>query len=54
MLITIRPGSITIAKGGKAVGKVNGLPQVVELGQGGLMDITLHPDYKSNGWVHLA
>lgn len=54
MLITNRGGTLSIAKDGKVVGKVNGIPEVIELGQGGLMDITLHPNYKSNGWIYLA
>ena len=24
------------------------------LGQGGLMDIELHPDYKNNGWIYIS
>jgi glucose/arabinose dehydrogenase len=26
----------------------------VELGQGGLMEVTVHPNYRENGWIYLA
>lgn len=54
MLVTNRPGGITVIQNGRKVGQVNGVPEVIELGQGGLMDITLHPEYAKNGWVYLA
>lgn len=54
MIITNRPGIILIVKDGKVVGEVKGLPPVLELGQGCMMDVTLHPDYAKNGWVYLA
>ncbi len=30
------------------------MPKVIVLGQGGLMDIELHPNYKENGWIYLS
>ena len=33
---------------------VEGTPEVVKHGQGGLMEVALHPDYKRNGWVYLG
>ena len=33
---------------------VEGLPAVTAVGQGGLFDVVLHPDYASNGWVYWA
>ncbi len=54
MLITNRPGFMLVATG-KTVGpRVEGLPESRELGQGGLMDVAVHPDYAKNGWVYLA
>ncbi|MFS4492296.1 PQQ-dependent sugar dehydrogenase [Maribacter sp. 2308TA10-17] len=29
-------------------------PKVYVRGQGGLMDIELHPDYKNNGWIYIS
>ena len=34
--------------------EIKGLPHVVEHGQGGLMEVALHPDYQKNGWVYLG
>lgn len=33
---------------------IEGLPEVIEHGQGGLMDVALHPDFQKNGWVYLG
>ena len=34
--------------------EVNGLPDILMRGQGGLMDIILHPNYKNNNWVYIS
>jgi glucose/arabinose dehydrogenase len=34
--------------------KIGNVPAVFANGQGGLMDIKLHPDYASNGWIYLT
>jgi glucose/arabinose dehydrogenase len=34
--------------------KLRGVPKVFNNGQGGLMDIQLHPDYAKNGWIYLT
>lgn len=54
MLVTNRPGFMNVVTGGKIVGTVENLPQSVEQGQGGLMDVAVHPNYKSNGWIYLT
>jgi glucose/arabinose dehydrogenase/mono/diheme cytochrome c family protein len=54
MMITNRPGSITVAKDGKVIGTIDGLPKSVELGQGGMMEVAVHPQYAKNGWVYLS
>ena len=33
---------------------INGMPKVEVLGQGGLMDIELHPDFDENGWIYFS
>ena len=33
---------------------IAGLPHSVDHGQGGLMEVALHPDYERNGWVYLG
>lgn len=53
MLVTERRGTLRVIDGGKLVDKaVDGLPTVTELGQGGLMDVVLHPKYARNGWIY--
>jgi aldose sugar dehydrogenase len=36
------------------IAEIEGLPEIHPHGQGGLMDIRLHPDYASNGWIYFA
>ncbi len=33
---------------------IEGLPEIVAQGQGGLFDVALHPDHASNGWIYWA
>ncbi len=37
---------------GKTV--ISGLPTVRDQGQGGLLDLKLHPDYTTNGWIYIS
>lgn len=34
--------------------EISGLPPIFTGGQGGLLDITLHPNYTENGWLYLS
>ncbi len=34
--------------------EIQGLPETIEHGQGGLMEVALHPDFEKNGWVYLG
>lgn len=55
ILVTERSGSIrVIAEGKMQAEPLEGVPTVFAQGQGGLLDIQLHPDYKSNGWIYLT
>jgi glucose/arabinose dehydrogenase len=55
MLVTERPGRLRIIAQGKLDPKpIEGLPPVVEQGQGGLFDIVLHPDFEKNRLVYFA
>lgn len=53
MLITEKSGELIHFKEGKKT-TISDLPEVIVLGQGGLMDIELHPNYKKNGWIYLS
>ncbi len=33
---------------------ISRLPDISDSGQGGLLDIELHPDYSKNGWIYLS
>ena len=33
---------------------IKGTPEVIEHGQGGLMEVAVHPDFAENGWVYLG
>lgn len=55
ILVTERKGEIRIIKDGKLLPeKIEGVPEVFANGQGGLLDITLHPDYENNGWIYFS
>ncbi len=34
--------------------EISGLPGILVKGQGGLMDLEVHPDYDENGWLYLS
>jgi aldose sugar dehydrogenase len=54
MLVTERPGRLrVVGKDGRLDPvPVSGLPRVDPQGQGGLLDVALHPQYASNGWIY--
>ncbi|MFC4720974.1 PQQ-dependent sugar dehydrogenase [Geojedonia litorea] len=53
LLITEKSGDLIHFKDGVKT-KINGLPQIYVRGQGGFMDIKLHPDYATNGWIYMT
>ncbi len=54
-LVTEKSGEIRIIKDGKLLDeKITGVPAVRDKGQGGLLDIQLHPDYANNGWIYIT
>lgn len=54
MLISERSGSLHIFSGGILSEPVFGLPEIMAIGQGGLLDIALHPEYATNGWIYFS
>jgi aldose sugar dehydrogenase len=55
LLVTERSGEILVFKGDKFTGeKLTGVPAVFHKGQGGLMDIQLHPNYAQNNWIYIT
>ena len=54
-LITERPGRLVLLDApGATPRQIEGVPAVFARGQGGLLDVAVHPDYDKNGWVYLA
>ena len=56
MLVTERPGRLRIVSKDFRLEPtaVQGLPPIVEEGQGGLFDVVLHPRYSENGWIYIS
>lgn len=54
MLVTERSGQLFRFSGGKLKAIISGVPEVLAQGQGGLMDVVLHPDYKKNKWIYIS
>lgn len=55
LLVTEKRGDLRVIESGKLLdAKVAGIPAVFAKGQGGLLDVELHPDYAKNGWIYLA
>jgi len=55
MLITERPGRLRVVRGGMLQPEpVAGVPAVRARGQGGLLDVALHPQFESNRLVYLS
>jgi len=54
MLVSERPGRLrVVGKDGRLdPSPVAGLPRIDAQGQGGLLDIALHPKYRDNGWIY--
>jgi glucose/arabinose dehydrogenase len=55
-LITERPGRLRLvdASGKLHPNPVADTPKVITHGQGGLLEVAVHPDYKDNGWIYLG
>lgn len=56
MLATERPGRLRLvaADGALDPQPITGLPEIVARGQGGLLDVALHPQFSDNGLVYLS
>lgn len=54
LLIAERNGNLSVFSKEKGLVKIEGLPEVSVGGQGGLMDLKLHPKHKENGWIYIS
>lgn len=53
MLITQKSGNLIRFQNGQKT-NISGVPEVYERGQGGLLEVALHPEFKVNNWVYLT
>ncbi|GAB2589928.1 PQQ-dependent sugar dehydrogenase [Nitrincola alkalisediminis] len=55
ILVTERPGRLRLIEAGVLRERpIEGVPDVAASGQGGLLDIALHPDFEENRWLYLS
>jgi aldose sugar dehydrogenase len=54
-LITEKPGRVRVVRNGRMLpDAIEGIPAVLNEGQGGLLDVAIDPSYADNGWIYLA
>ena len=53
LLITEKEGKIIHFKNDTKT-EIEGLPEIYVRGQGGLLGISIHPNYKNNGWIYFS
>lgn len=53
LLITEKSGELIHFKDNAKI-TINGLPEIYNRGQGGLMDVIAHPNYNENGWIYYS
>lgn len=54
MIFTEKNGRVRIMEKGRLLPAIQGTPSVRNEGQGGLMEVAVHPEYAENGWIYLA
>jgi glucose/arabinose dehydrogenase len=54
MLVTDKFGTLYRHNQKDGLQEITGVPEVVSRGQGGLMDVELHPDFEKNNWIYLT
>lgn len=53
ILVSEKSGKLLLHKSGKTI-EVGNAPEIYNRGQGGLMDIELHPNFNTNGWIYFS
>ena len=54
VLISERPGRLRSWRDGRLSAPIPGLPAIHASGQGGLMDLALHPEFEENRWLYFS
>ena len=53
-IISERNGGLRIIHHDKVGKTIGGFPKVLAHGQGGMLDIAVHPEYEKNGWIYVS
>jgi aldose sugar dehydrogenase len=53
-LVTERPGRLNLISSDGEISRIEGLPEISAIRQGGLLDVALHPGFAENGWVYFT
>ena len=53
ILFSEKSGKLLLFKSGKVI-EIQNVPEIYNRGQGGLMDIELHPNHSENGWIYFS
>ncbi|MEM7384000.1 MAG: PQQ-dependent sugar dehydrogenase, partial [Verrucomicrobiota bacterium] len=55
-LVTEKAGALRLidADGNLHKDPIKGTPESIQHGQGGMLEVAVHPDYKKNGWIYLG
>jgi len=55
ILVSERKGKLRLIRNGKLVEQsISGLPKIHSKGQGGLLDLELHPNFANNNWLYIT
>ncbi len=54
ILVTERGGGLFLVRNDQQLTEVTGVPTVASQGQGGLLDVLIHPDFENNTFVYLS
>jgi aldose sugar dehydrogenase len=55
LLVTEKKGDLRIISAdGKLIQTLSGVPKVIARGQGGLLDVSIDPDFAANGFIYLS
>lgn len=54
ILVTERPGRLRLIADNQLGEPIEGLPEIYDAGQGGLLDVTIDPDFETNQLIYLS
>lgn len=55
LLVTERAGGLFLIRNGEIAAEIGGLPTDIHAnGQGGFLDVEVHPNYENNGWIYFS